>query len=348
MTEVIYVKIKIMNFRTINKILLGGLTLMKAIIAKGAGGADQLQIVEQPKPIPNEGELLIKVKAIGVNRLDIMTRERNQDQSILGVEVAGVVEQAPPHSTIPVGARVMGLVSGGAYAEYATIPVDRTMLIPENLNFEQAAAIPEVFLTAYQTLFWLGKLKQSETVLIHAAGSGVGTAAIQLAKKMKQAKVITTAGTKEKLTFTDSLGADVQINYKEQDFDEEVLKVTDNRGVDLVLDFIGGSYWNKNIASLAVDGRWVLIGTLGGSVVDQVNLASLMAKRIQLTATLLSPRSDQYKADLSKEFEVKTSELFKTNQLKPIIDRVFDFSEMKQAHQYMEQNKNIGKIIVTL
>lgn len=321
---------------------------MKAISAKKPGGADQLQLTEQPKPMPNKNELLIKVEAIGVNRLDLITRERSNDQAILGVEVAGIVEKSLPDSEIEVGARVMGLVSGGAYAEYATLPVDRAMLIPENLSFEQAAAIPEVFLTAYQTLFWLGKLKQEETVLIHAGGSGVGTAAIQLAKQLKQAKVITTAGSKEKLSFTESLGADVQINYKEQSFDEEVLKATDNQGVDLVLDFIGASYWDKNIKSLATDGRWILIGTLGGSMVENVNLANLMAKRIQLTGTLLSPRSDQYKADLTKEFMTKTSEFFKENQLKAIVDRVFDFTEMKQAHLYMEQNKNIGKVIVKL
>lgn len=320
---------------------------MKAIIVNNPGGADQLQIVERPKPTPKVNELLIKVNAIGVNRLDIITREQNTDQSILGVEVAGVVEKSSPHSSIAVGEKVMGLVQGG-YAEYATIPADRAMLIPENLSFEQAAAIPEVFLTAYQTLFWIGKLEKNETVLIHAGGSGVGTAAIQLAKQLKQAQVITTAGSSEKLAMTKALGADSQINYKEVNFAEQVQKVTKNRGVDLVLDFIGASYWDKNMSSLAVDGRWILIGTLGGSTVESVNLAQLMAKRIQLTGTLLTPRSDQYKADLAQEFSATTFEQFKTGQLKPIVDQVFEFTEMKQAHQYMGHNKNIGKIIVRL
>ncbi|WP_440896604.1 NAD(P)H-quinone oxidoreductase [Amphibacillus sp. Q70] len=324
---------------------------MKAIIAKQPGGAEQLQITERPSPIPNGKELLIKVEAVGVNRLDVIKRESNTDhleQPILGVEVAGVVEKSNPNSNIDKGTRVMGLVSGGAYAEYALIPSDRAMVIPDNLSYEQAAAIPEVFLTAYQTLFWLGNLQEDETVLIHAGGSGVGTAAIQLAKQLKGANVIITAGTTEKLNTAKTLGASYCINYKEQAFDQEVLQATDDRGVDLILDFIGASYWEKNLASLSVDGRWVLIGTLGGSTVEQVSLTELMTKRIQLTGTLLTPRNDQYKAKLATEFIAETSKLFKNNQLKPVIDRVFNFDQMSQAHEYMEENKNIGKIIVKL
>lgn len=324
---------------------------MKAIGIKQPGGADQLQIMERPEPISNDKELLIKVEAIGVNRLDIIKRESSTnhiEQPILGVEVAGVVEKASENSRIKEGTRVMGLVSGGAYAEYALIPSDRAMVIPENLSCEEAASIPEVFLTAYQTLFWLGNLQEGETVLIHAGGSGVGTAAIQLAKQLKAANVITTAGTTKKLNTTKSLGANVGINYKEQAFDQEVLKATDGQGVNLILDFIGASYWTKNITSLSVDGRWVLIGTLGGSTVEKVNLAELMAKRIQLTGTLLTPRNEQYKAELAKEFIIKTTSLFESYRLKPVIDRIFDFDQMRQAHEYMEQDKNIGKIIVKL
>lgn len=322
---------------------------MKAIVVNRPGGAEQLQVGEQPQPEPKDGELLIKVKAAAINRTDILNRESSSgylDNPILGIEVAGIVDQAGPDTKIAVGTRVMGLVNGGGYAQYAVMPADRAMVVPESFSFEEAAAVPEVFLTAYQTLFWIGQLRADETVLIHAGGSGVGTAAIQLAKQLGHAKVITTAGSKEKLDFCASLGADHGINYKEQNFDEEVLQATDGQGVDLILDFIGASYWQKNFTSISVDGRWVLIGFLGGSEIEAFNLMDLMSKRIQLTGTLLTPRSDRYKADLTADFASKTMELFNNNKLKPIVDQVFSFDQVQQAHEHMESNKNIGKIIL--
>jgi len=322
---------------------------MKAILVKQPGGADQLQLGEHPKPNPKENELLIKVEAAAVNRTDIVNRESSSgylDHPILGVEVAGIVEKTAAGTNIKEGSRVMGLVNGGAYAEYVVMPADRAMIIPENLSFEEAVAIPEVFLTAYQTLFWLGDLRAGETVLIHAGGSGVGTAAIQLANQIGQANVITTAGSQEKLDFAKKLGADHCINYKEQEFDKEVLQATNDQGVDLILDFVGASYWRKNLNSIKVDGRWVLIGVLGGATVDSVNLMELMAKRIQLTGTLLTPRSDQYKAELTDELMSKTYALFENEKIKPVVDRVFPLDQIQQAHEHMENNKNIGKIIL--
>ncbi|RDW17547.1 NADPH:quinone oxidoreductase [Oceanobacillus arenosus] len=322
---------------------------MKVITVKQPGGAKQLQFVEHGKPTPKDGELLIKVEAAAVNRTDIINRESSSgylNNPILGVEVAGVVEEAGPGAKTAVGTRVMGLVNGGGYAEYAVMPDERGMEIPENLSFEEAAAIPEVFLTAYQTLFWIGQLRPNESVLIHAGGSGVGTAAIQLAKQIGKANVITTAGSNEKLDFCESLGADVCINYKEQSIDEEVLNATKNQGVDLILDFIGASYWNKNLASIKVDGRWVLIGILGGAEIEKFNLMDVIGKRVQLTGTLLTPRSDEYKTALTTEFYSKTLELFANNKLRPIVDRIFSLNEAQQAHEHMENNKNIGKIIL--
>src|SRR5690625_1382719 len=210
---------------------------MKAIILKQPGGAEQLQLSEEEKPVPKADELLIRVESAAVNRTDIVNRKRKsgyKNHPILGVEVAGVVEKTVPGSGISEGTRVMGLVNGGGYAQYAVMPANRAMTIPENLSFEEAAAIPEVFLTAYQTLFWLGRLQQDETVLIHAGGSGVGTAAIQLAKQLRQAHVITTAGTQEKLAYAEQLGADHCINYKTENFAEVVANVTDDQGVDLI------------------------------------------------------------------------------------------------------------------
>lgn len=322
---------------------------MKAVIVKQPGGAEQLQFQDIPKPRVKSGELLIKVKGSAINRTDIISREGKSgylSNPILGIEVAGEVVGAGSGTEIEIGARVMGLVNGGGYAEYVVMPADRAMMIPDHLSFEEAAAIPEVFLTAYQTLFWLGELTDQDTVLIHAGASGVGTAAIQLAKQMTQAKIITTAGSQEKLDFCRSLGADICINYKEQSFAEEILKATNNQGADVILDFIGASYWEKNLKSLKTDGRWVLIGILGGTVVEKVNLMELLVKRAQLKATLLTPRSDEYKKDLTEDFVERVIPLFNQNKIRPIVDRIFLFENIQHAHKHMEANKNIGKIVI--
>lgn len=324
---------------------------MKAIVVKKPGGPEQLELVEVAIPKPKEGELLISVHAAAVNRTDIITREGKAgyaENLMLGVEVAGTVVEVNGDSYFSVGDRVMGLVNGGGYAEFAVMPADRALKIPESLSFEEAAAIPEVFLTAYQTLFWIGKLQKQETVLIHAGASGVGTAAIQLAKKLCHAKVIVTAGSKRKLDFCQKLGADVVINYKEQSFDEEVLKATNGKGVDLILDFVGANYWEKNLASVKSEGRWVLIGILGGSELEKVNLLQIMSKCIQLTGTLLTPRSDEYKALLTKEFAENVKHLLEQKSVKPIIDTTFSLEMVRNAHIHMEENRNIGKIILTV
>lgn len=325
---------------------------MKAISIKKPGGSEQLEIQERPVPSLEEGELLIKVQASAINRADTLTRENRQlsePYPILGVEVAGiVVDSNLADEKIAIGTRVAGLVNHGGYAEYVAMPADRVFHMPDTMSFEEAAAIPEVFLTAYQTLYWLGKLKQGETVLIHAGASGVGTAAIQLAKKMTKANVIVTAGSEEKLEFCKELGADKGINYKKEDFAKELLDYTQNKGVDLILDFIGASYWDQNVASIKTDGRWILIGTLGGTIVEKVNLGVFLQKRIAIQGTLLTPRSDQYKAELTNEFVKKVMPYFENNSIKPIIDTTFSFGDVTSAHLYMEENKNTGKIILSI
>lgn len=321
---------------------------MKAVIVN-QNGTNQLELVEHPIPKAKEGELLIKVHTAAINRTDIVTREGKSGyltNPILGVEVAGTIVEINGKSSFSVGDRVMGLVNGGGYAEYATMPINRAMKIPENFTFEEAAAIPEVFLTAYQTLFWIGKLQKQESVLIHAGASGVGTAAIQLAKKLCDAKVIVTAGSKRKLDFCKELGADVVINYKEQSFQEEVQKATNGFGVDVILDFIGAEYWQKNFESIKKGGRWVLIGILGGSEIEKVNLMGLMSKYIQLTGTLLTPRSDEYKAQLTKEFIENVTPYFERKEIRPIVDTMFPLEKAREAQQYMEESRNIGKIIL--
>lgn len=325
---------------------------MKVVTVKQPGSADELIIENREKPSAGEGDLLVKVQATAINRTDILKRENKNLKSpypVLGVEMAGVIEEN--HSSISKltpGTRVAGLINDGSYAEYVVIPADRVIELPDEMSFEEGTAIPEVFLTAFQTLYWLGELKEKETVLIHAGGSGVGTAAIQMAKKMTKAKVITTAGSAEKLDFCKELGADEAINYKTEDFAERVNEITNGNGVDLILDFVGASYWEKNMRSIAIDGRWILIGTLGGSTLEKVNLGQLMGKRITLRGTLLTPRSDEYKAKLTQDFIANVLPYFNDKTIRPIIDQVFPFAEVTKAHKHMEDDKNIGKIVLRL
>lgn len=323
---------------------------MKGIIIQDNGDKKALILGEMNAPVLEAGDLLIEVRAAGVNRTDIIKKQQGSNYATydgLGVEIAGVVAQIDGDNRgFSVGDWVMGLVDGGGYAEYAKLPADRAMHIPEGLSFEEAAAIPEVFLTAYQNLFWNGKLGEKETVLIHAGGSGVGTAAIQLARQLVDAKIFTTAGSKEKLEVCHNLGADVMINYKEQEFDTEVLEATNQHGAEVILDFIGASYWEKNNRSIAESGRWVLIGMLGGHEVSNVNLLDLMKKYVEITGTLLTPRSAAYKAKLTQEFTDQVLPLFVEGRLKPIVDTIFPLEEAEEAQAYMEANRNIGKIIL--
>ncbi|SEL00824.1 Zinc-binding dehydrogenase [Carnobacterium iners] len=228
------------------------------------------------------------------------------------------------------------------------MPTDRAIILPESIDFKTGAAISEVFLTAYQTLYWLGELKPEETVLIHAGASGVGTAAIQMAKQITGAHVIATAGSKEKVAVCKELGASETINYKKEDFSKKVLDYTHQEGVDLILDFVGASYWEKNIKSLKKDSRWILIGTLGGTIVEEMNLSELLIKRITLKGTVLTPRSDAYKAKLTNEFIKVVMPYLKSGTIRPIIDSTFPLEEVAKAHRYMESNENSGKIILTL
>ena len=327
--------------------------MMKVWTVKEPGGIEQLELIERPIPIPADDEILIKVEATAINRTDIITRERKDLQApypVLGVEVSGiVVQESAKYPNLHKGTRIAGLVNQGSYAEYATMPANRAIVLPDSMSLIEGAAISEVFLTAYQTMFWLGNIKRGETILIHAAGSGVGTAAIQLAgPKIAGARVIATAGSERKLKLAKELGAEVTINYKKEDFAERVLEETDGRGVDLILDFVGASYWDKNLKSAAIDARWILIGTLGGSEIEKMSITDLMKKRISLYGTLLTPRSDEYKAALTKEFTKVILPFFEEDIVQPIIHSVLSFEDLPEAHRQMEDNENSGKIIVTV
>ncbi|SFS63384.1 NAD(P)H-quinone oxidoreductase [Marininema halotolerans] len=324
---------------------------MKAVLINEPGGPETLFLGEYPKPKPTAQELLIRVQATALNRADIMQREGKYppppDASpILGLEVAGVVEEVGESSgSWKKGDRVFGLLSGGGYAEYAVIPGDMAMRIPDELSFTDAAGVAEVFLTAWQALFWIGHLQNNQRVLIHAGASGVGTAAIQLAKNVG-AFVAVTAGSQEKLTACQKLGADVGVNYREGPFEPKLREVVGEGGFDLILDFIGASYWDQNMKALAMDGRLVLISALSGSHIKGMNLVPLLAKRLQVTGTTLRSRSLSYKTQLTRDFAQKGLPLFQQGKLSPVIDHVFSWENVQAAHRYMEENRNIGKVVL--
>lgn len=326
---------------------------MKAWTIKQPGGIEELTMVEKEIPQPKENELLVKVEAFGINRTDIITRE-NKDLSapypVLGVELSGVVEKtSPKYPEIQKGTRVAGIVNQNAYAEYAVMPADRAIILPESLSIIEGAAIPEVFLTAYQAMFQLGNIKRGQTILIHAAGSGVGTAAVQLAgRKIAGANVIATAGSDRKLALVKELGAQRTVNYNKEDFSEVVLEETGGKGVDLILDFVGASYWEQNLKSAGLDAKWILLGTLGGSELENVSLNALMKKRIHLLASLLTPRSDEYKAELTRDFSKVIMPFFEEDIIQPIIHSVLSFEQLAEAHRQMEADENTGKIIITV
>lgn len=303
---------------------------------------------EQPQPRPNE--LLVRVHATALNRADTLQRQGKYpppkgESPILGLEMAGeVVEAGNSCTRFRKGDRVFGLLSGGGYAEYAVIREAMAMPVPQNLSMEEAAAIPEVFLTAYQALVWLGKLQEGERVLLHAGASGVGTASIQLARAIK-AEVLVTASEQKTQACLD-LGAAKAINYKKTSFEQEVQAYTNSEGVDVVIDFIAGPYFKNNINCLRLDGRLVILASLGGGKVEDFDLRKILAKRLQVIGTTLRSRTRQYQMQLTKEMSEFALPLFQSGKIKPVVDSVFDWEDVADAHRYMEENKNIGKIVL--
>ncbi|HJV44089.1 MAG TPA: NAD(P)H-quinone oxidoreductase [Bacillota bacterium] len=324
---------------------------MRAVLLNGFGNVDVLSIGECQSPVMGEGDLLVRVKATALNRADLLQRRGlypppKGESEILGLEMAGEVVGVGANVTgWKVGDRVCSLLPGGGYAELAVIPAGMAIRLPEHLSFEEGAAIPEVFLTAYLNLFWLGGLSQEDTVLVHAGASGVGTAAIQLIREMG-AKCLVTAGSSTKIDRCLELGAAAGWNYKDGSFLNWVKDQTNGKGVQIILDFIGASYFADNIKSLAIDGRLVIIGTMGGAKVNDVNLSLILSRRLQIIGTALRTRTKEDKVKLTADFTQFASSRFEKGQLKPIIDSIYDWTEVAQAHTYMETNANIGKIVL--
>lgn len=329
---------------------------MRAIRTIDPGPESRLVIEEVASPTPAADELLVRVRATALNRADLLQRQGKYPppegaSEILGLEMAGeVVSWGDACSGWHAGDRVCGLLPGGGYAEYVVLPQVLAMRMPGEMSFEQAAGMPEVFLTAYQALFWLGAYAAGDSVLIHAGGSGVGTAAIQLAKHIQGndgGQIFVTAS-KGKHETCLSLGADTAIDYKTQDFAGVVQEVTKGAGVDVVLDFIGAPYFEQNLAALGMDGRLVLLAMMGGSWLDGLSLGKIFRKRIHIKATTLRNRSDTYKADLTKAFQRDMLPAIASGTIEPVIDRVYSWTEAETAHAYMAKNQNTGKIVLTV
>ncbi len=324
---------------------------MRAIVVDPPGKtADSLRLEEVPDPQPSDEEVLIRVHATALNRADILQRMGNYPaqhgaSDILGLELAGeVIEAGSQVRGLSVGDRVYGLSGGGGYAELATLHRSLAMPIPDDLTYHEAASIPEVFFTANTAVRTLGQTLPGERLLVHAGGSGVGIAAIQIGRLIG-AEVWITAGSDEKCERARELGADLTINYREQDFSEVAQEQTGGRGLDVVLDVIGRDYWEANLRSLGQAGRLVLVGLMGGAVAE-TNLGVIMSKRLQIFGTVMRARPLIDRASITRDYQTHLEPAIVSGEMRPIIDSVFPLSQAAAAHQYMADNRNFGKIVL--
>ncbi len=323
---------------------------MTAIGIKTPGGPEVLVPETRPVPMPGKGEILVKVAAAGVNRPDVLQRKGGYPppkgaSDIPGLEISGeIVAMGEGVTRFKITDRVCALVPGGGYADYCTVHETNALPIPDGLTLVEAAGIPETFFTVWTNVFDRGALKPHETLLVHGGTSGIGTTAIMLAKAFGS-RVIITAGSDEKCQATIKIGADKAINYRTQDFVEEVLAFTDGFGANVILDMVGGAYIARNYGAAARDGRIVQIAFQGGSKVE-VDFVPLMMKRLTHTGSTLRPRSVEEKAVIAKALEAKVWPLLAQGQCKPIIHATFPLHEAVKAHQMMESGVHTGKIIL--
>jgi len=323
---------------------------MKAIVFDSPGAEEVLQIGAAPPPALGPHDLRIRVRATAVNRADLLQRQGMYPpppgaSPILGLECAGeVAEVGAAVVGWTVGDRAMALLAGGGYAEEAVVHAGSAMHVPAVLSFEEAGALPEVFLTAFLNLFMLGGARSGGSALVHGGGSGVGTAAIRLLAEAGVRSLVT-AGSAEKCQRCRDLGAAVAINYRDGDFAAKVREATDGRGVDVVLDHIGGKYLAGNIECLAVDGRLVIIGLVGGAKAE-INLAMLLLRRLQVIGSTLRTRSVADKAEIVARFLEQFGAALAAGRIKPIIDRVFPLEQAAEAHRVVQSSVHFGKVVL--
>jgi NADPH2:quinone reductase len=330
---------------------------MQAIEISEYGAPEVLRVVERDKPVPGAGELLIRVAASGVNRPDVLQRKGNYPvppgaSDLPGLEVAGVIESgdtvAMAAAGLNVGDRVCALIAGGGYAQWCVAPVGQCLPNPKGLSDTEAASLPETFFTVWSNVFDRARLQAGETLLIQGGTSGIGVTAIQMAKALG-AKVIATAGSDEKCQACLKLGADHAINYKTQDFQAECQRITDGRGVDVILDMVAGDYVAREVETLAEEGRLVIIAVQGG-IKANFNAGLVLRRRLQITGSTLRPRPVAFKAEIARHLRERVWPLIEQGKIKPVIYSTFAASSADgaaQAHRLMETNQHIGKIVLT-
>jgi putative PIG3 family NAD(P)H quinone oxidoreductase len=327
---------------------------MRAIEIAAPGGPEALRPCERTRPLPAAGELLIEVHASGVNRPDVLQRKGLYPvppgiSDLPGLEIAGTVAAASPEALAAtghsIGDPVCALVAGGGYAEYCVAPAAQCLPVPKGLTMVEAASLPETYFTVWQNVFAIAGLKAGETLLVQGGSSGIGVAAIQLAKAFG-ARVVVTAGSDEKCAACKALGADDAINYRSADFVAETKRLTGGRGADVVLDMVAGSYIGRELDCLAEDGRLAVIAVQGGTA-STIDAGTLLRKRIAITGSTLRPRSIVYKAALAKELKARVWPLIEAGLVKPVIHRVFPAAQAGEAHVLMESGTHVGKIVLT-
>lgn len=323
---------------------------MRAIGISAPGGPEMLVPVTRPVPRPQAGEILIRTEVAGVNRPDALQRAGSYApppgaSDLPGLEAAGTVAAVGPGvSRWREGDAVCALLPGGGYAEYVVTPADHALPVPEGLSMAEAAALPETFFTVWHNVFERGRLEAGETFLVHGGSSGIGTTAIQLASA-RGARVFATAGSPEKCAACEQLGAERAINYREEDFVEVVRAATEKRGVDVILDMVGGDYLARDVRALALEGRLVMIAFLGGAKTE-LNFAQVMTKRLTITGSTLRPQSDESKARIAAALEAEVWPLIAAGRIRPVMDQTYPLAEAASAHTRMESSAHIGKIVL--
>jgi NADPH2:quinone reductase len=326
---------------------------MTHIAMDGAGEPEVMKLATGPLPVPNADEVLIKVQAAGVNRPDIAQRQGSYPppqgaSPILGLEVAGeVVAAGRAVTSWSIGDKVCALTNGGGYAEYCTAPAPQCLPWPANYDAVRAAALPENFFTVWANLFQAGRLHRGEKTLIHGGSSGIGVTAIHLAHEFG-ATVYATAGSDEKCSACVDLGCDAAINYRTEEFATRIKELTNGRGVDVILDMVGGPYVTRNIRSLGMDGRLVLIAFLGGSKVTDFDFVQVMVRRLTITGSTMRPRTTAQKGQIAAELLKKVWPVLDAGRCGPVIHATFRLDQVAEAHKLMESSQHIGKIMLTV